>query len=101
MPELNAIGIVVSDISRSIGFYRALGKAYGARTTPHMYVIDPAGTLVYAGAIDSKPTANPADIATATNHVGAALSEALAGKAVSQATTRPYGCAIKYTSAAG
>jgi hypothetical protein len=77
-----------------------IGRAYGARTTPHMYVIDPKGTLVYAGAIDSKPTANPADIATATNHVKVALSEALAGKPVSVAQTRPYGCSVKYGSGA-
>jgi peroxiredoxin len=75
-----------------------LGRAYDARTTPHMYVIDPAGTLVYAGAIDSKPTANPADIASATNHVKVALAETLAGKPVSQAQTRPYGCSVKYSS---
>ena len=75
-----------------------VGRAYGARTTPHMYVIDPAGKLVYAGAIDSKPTSNPADIAGATNHVNAALSEALAGKPVSVASTRPYGCSVKYSS---
>ncbi|MCA3250847.1 MAG: thioredoxin family protein [Pseudomonadota bacterium] len=73
-----------------------VGRAYGARTTPHMYVIDPSGTLVYAGAIDSKPTANPADIAGATNHVKAALAETLAGKPVTVAQTRPYGCSVKY-----
>lgn len=77
-----------------------IGRAYGARTTPHMYVIDPKGTLVYAGAIDSKPTANPADIATATNHVKVALAETLAGKPVSLAQTRAYGCSIKYGSGA-
>jgi peroxiredoxin len=76
-----------------------VGRAYGARTTPHMYIIDPKGQLVYAGAIDNKPTANPADVATASNHVKAALAESLAGKAVSQATTRPYGCSVKYGSA--
>ena len=73
-----------------------VGKSYGARTTPHMYIIDPAGKLVYAGAIDSKPSANVADIATATNHVKAALAETLAGKPVSVASTRPYGCSVKY-----
>ena len=77
-----------------------IGRAYGARTTPHMYVINPQGTLVYAGAIDSKPTANPADIATATNHVDQALAETLAGKPVSTAATRAYGCTIKYSSGA-
>ena len=76
-----------------------LGRAYGARTTPHMYVIDPQGKLIYAGAIDSKPTANPADIKTATNYVSQALGEAMAGKAVSQATTRAYGCSVKYSNA--
>ena len=76
-----------------------VGRAYGARTTPHMYLIDPQGRLVYAGAIDSKATANPADIATATNYVNQAIAEATAGKPVSQATTRAYGCSIKYASA--
>lgn len=76
-----------------------LGRAYGARTTPHMYVIDARGTLVYAGAIDSKPTANPADISTATNHVNVALAESLAGKPVSTPATRAYGCTVKYGSA--
>jgi len=75
-----------------------VGRAYGARTTPHMYVIDPAGKLVYAGAIDSKSTTNPADIPGATNHVKVALGETLAGKPVSLASTRPYGCAVKYSS---
>ncbi|MFT3818864.1 MAG: thioredoxin family protein [Rubrivivax sp.] len=77
-----------------------IGRAYGARTTPHLYVINPAGTLVYVGAIDSKPTANPADITSATNHVKAALAETLAGKPVSVSSTRPYGCSVKYPSAA-
>ena len=75
-----------------------IGRAFGARTTPHLYIVDPKGTLVYAGGIDNKPTANPADVATATNHVKVALAEALAGKPVSQATTRPYGCSVKYPS---
>jgi peroxiredoxin len=75
-----------------------VGRAYGARTTPHMYIIDPQGKLVYAGAIDSKPSANKADIATATNHVKVALAETLAGKPVSQPVTRPYGCSVKYSS---
>jgi peroxiredoxin len=77
-----------------------VGRAYGARTTPHMYVIDPVGTVVYAGAIDSKASSNPADVAGATNHVKAALAESLAGKPVSVASTRPYGCSIKYGSGA-
>ena len=77
-----------------------VGKAYGARTTPHLYVITPTGLLVYAGAIDRKPTSKVADIAGAVNHVKVALGESLAGKPVSTATTRPYGCSIKYPSGA-
>ena len=77
-----------------------VGKAYGARTTPHMYIINPAGMLVYAGAIDSKPSSNPADIPSAINHVKAALAETLAGKPVSVATTKPYGCSVKYATGA-
>jgi peroxiredoxin len=76
-----------------------VGRAYGARTTPHLYIVDPKGLLVYAGGIDNRPTANPADIAGATNHVKVALGEALAGKPLSQPTTRPYGCSIKYANA--
>ena len=74
-----------------------VGKAYGAKTTPHMYIVNKAGTLVYAGGIDDKPTPRPADINGARNHVLAALSELKAGKAVSVATSRPYGCAVKYS----
>jgi hypothetical protein len=73
-----------------------IGQAYGARTTPHMYVIDTKGVLAYAGAIDSKPSANPADIPGATNYVKQALAELRAGKAVSQPVTRAYGCSVKY-----
>lgn len=73
------------------------GKAYGARTTPHMYVVNPTGTLVHAGAIDSIRSANPADIPKATDHVKQALAETLAGKPVSTASTQPYGCSIKYS----
>lgn len=77
-----------------------VGRAYGARTTPHMYVIDTKGTLVYAGAIDNKPTASTSDVAGATNHVKVALAETLAGKPVSMALTRAYGCSVKYPSGA-
>lgn len=75
-----------------------VGKAYGARTTPHMYIVDPAGTLVYAGGIDDKPSSNAADIPSSKNYVKAALAETLAGKPVTQASTRPYGCSVKYSS---
>jgi peroxiredoxin len=73
-----------------------IGRAYGAKVTPHMYVIDGKGTLVYAGAIDDKRSANPADIKTSTNHVAVALGEVAAGKAVSTPATTAYGCTIKY-----
>ena len=73
-----------------------VGKLYGAVTTPHMYVIDPKGTLVYVGAIDDKRSTNPADVKTAKNYVRAALGETMAGKPVSTASTTPYGCTVKY-----
>ena len=73
-----------------------VGRAYGARTTPHMYVIDPQGMLVYAGGIDDKRSADPADVKTAKNFVRVALGEAMAGKPVSTPTAAPYGCSIKY-----
>lgn len=74
------------------------GKAYGARTTPHMYIVDPKGALVYAGGIDSIPSSNPDDIRKAVNYVRQGLNEALAGKPITASTTRPYGCSIKYKS---
>ena len=76
-----------------------LGQAYGAKTTPHMYLIDPSGKLVYAGAIDSKPSANAGDIATSTNYVTQAINETAAGKPVSKPVTGAYGCSVKYASA--
>lgn len=76
----------------------SIARAYGARTTPHMYIVNPKGVLIYAGAIDSKPSANPADIKTAINYVSQALAEAMSGKAVSRPATQPYGCAVKYPS---
>ncbi|MEO9601528.1 redoxin domain-containing protein [Parasphingorhabdus sp.] len=75
-----------------------VGKAYGAKTTPHMYIINGTGELVYQGAIDDKPTANPADIKSARNHVLAALKEIKSGDKVSVAQSRPYGCPVKYAS---
>jgi peroxiredoxin len=73
-----------------------IGRAYGAKTTPHMYVIDEAGKLVYMGGIDSITTANPDDIPQATQYVRMALQELAAGKPVSTQVTRPYGCSVKY-----
>ena len=73
-----------------------VGRRFGARTTPHMYIVNAAGNLVYAGGIDDRPTANPDDITGARNHVLAALAEIRAGRAVSVPTSRPYGCSVKY-----
>lgn len=76
----------------------AIGKAYDARTTPHMYVIDTQGVLRYAGGIDSIATAKEADIAKAEPLFRNALQSVVKGQAVAQATTRPYGCSVKYKS---
>ena len=73
-----------------------LGHLYDAKTTPHMFIINPEGVLVYNGAIDDKPTPDQADIATSTNYVSQALEEAMAGKSVSVPVSRPYGCSVKY-----
>lgn len=75
-----------------------IGRTYNAKVTPHMYVIDKTGKLVYAGGIDDKPTANKADVPTARNYVREALAAVAAGKTPEAATTRAYGCTIKYTS---
>ena len=72
------------------------GRAYGAKTTPHLYVVDPTGNLIYQGAIDSLASTDTSDIAKATNYVVQALDEALSGKPVSEPVTKPYGCSVKY-----
>jgi peroxiredoxin len=74
----------------------AIGHLYQAKTTPNMYVIDPSGKLIYAGAIDDHPTTEVSDIQLSKNYVSAALSEAMNGHAVQIAVTRPYGCSVKY-----
>jgi peroxiredoxin len=73
-----------------------LGHLYNAKTTPHMFIINPEGILIYDGAIDDRPTTNSADIPTSTNYVSQALKEAMAGKSVSVPVSRPYGCSVKY-----
>ncbi|MGB5472978.1 MAG: thioredoxin family protein [Gammaproteobacteria bacterium] len=73
-----------------------IGRAYQARTTPHMFIIDAAGTLVYMGGIDSITTANPDDIPKATQYVRVALQDMAAGKPVKTPVTKPYGCSVKY-----
>lgn len=73
-----------------------VGRAYGAQTTPHMFIIDREGVLRYNGAMDDRPTANPNDIAAATPLFANALEAVLAGRQVQNATNRPYGCSVKY-----
>ena len=73
-----------------------VGRLYSAKTTPQIVIIDPAGNLIYNGAIDDRPTSDQADISGAKNFASQALEEAMAGKPVSVATTRPYGCSVKY-----
>jgi hypothetical protein len=72
------------------------GRAYGARTTPQMWVIDAAGIVRFAGGIDDKPSASAADIPVARNFVAAALDDMKAGRPVAAATAPPYGCSVKY-----
>ena len=74
----------------------ATGMKYAAKTTPHMFVIDPKGEIVYAGAIDDKRSTRLEDTKTATNYVRVALTEAMAGKPVTTPNTTPYGCTVKY-----
>ena len=73
-----------------------VGQAYGARTTPHMYIVNPEGKLVYAGGIDSIASSRADDVKTAVNYVKQSVSQALAGQPLSNPVTRPYGCSIKY-----
>ncbi|MDZ3837876.1 MAG: redoxin domain-containing protein [Rhodospirillales bacterium] len=75
-----------------------MGRAYGAKTTPHMYVIDEDGRLVYMGGIDDRPTADPGDIKGARNYIAAALADLAADRPVATASSRPYGCSVKYRS---
>ena len=73
-----------------------IGRLYGAKTTPEMYIIDPQGKLIYEGAIDNRPTPDASDIKGAENYVSEALTSAMAGKPISQAYTHSYGCSVKY-----
>jgi peroxiredoxin len=73
-----------------------IGRLYNAKTTPHMFVIDPQGKLVYEGAIDDQPSTDPATLQGAHNYVSAALEEAMAGKPVTKPVTQSYGCSVKY-----
>jgi peroxiredoxin len=73
-----------------------IGHLYGAKTTPHMFVIDRSGTIVYNGAVDDKPSTDSVDIESSKNYVTAALDALSAGRSVSEASTKPYGCSVKY-----
>lgn len=73
-----------------------MGKAYGAKTTPHMFVINPEGVVVYAGGIDDNDSSNPKVIPTSKNYVTAALDAGMSGKKVEMASARAYGCSVKY-----
>ena len=73
-----------------------VGKLYGAKTTPHMYVINPEGTLVYAGGIDNIASTDREDLARATNYIRSTLDAAMVGNAIAVKESRPYGCAVKY-----
>jgi len=73
-----------------------VGKLYGAKTTPHMFVVNPKGTLVYKGAIDDHPSTDQADIPGAKNYVQMALEDLIAGRPVRVANTASYGCSVKY-----
>ena len=73
-----------------------VARAYGAQTTPHMYIVDPKGTLAYMGAIDDKPSSSASSLNGARSYVRQAVAEMKAGKPVSQAATKAYGCAVKY-----
>jgi peroxiredoxin len=73
-----------------------IGRLYSAKTTPHMFVIDPTGKLIYEGAIDNKPTTDQADLKGAQNYLNDALNASMAGKPVAVESTRPYGCSVKY-----
>jgi hypothetical protein len=73
-----------------------IGRLYSAKTTPHMFVIDPTGKLVYQGAIDDQPSPDPSTLKGARNYVSEALTESMAGQPVKVASTRSYGCSVKY-----
>ena len=73
-----------------------MGRAYAARTTPHLYLIAADGTLAYMGGIDDRPTSDPADIPAAKSYIRAALADLASGRPVTEAVTRPYGCSVKY-----
>jgi peroxiredoxin len=96
--EMNSISAELGNNARAVLLdpEGTVGRAYGAKTTPQMYVIDPGGVLLYNGAIDDKPSARPESLDGATNYLVQAMAEAMAGQPVSQPTTQPYGCSVKY-----
>ena len=87
--------VVLCSLRREF-FRNLLGHLYGAKTTPHMFIIDRQGMLIYDGAVDDRPTTDVSDVNGATNYISLTLNEAMSGKAVTTPTTRPYGCSVKY-----
>ena len=73
-----------------------IGHLYSAKTTPHMFVIDPTGKLIYVGAIDDQPSPDPSTLKGARNYVSEALAESMSGQPIKVASTRSYGCSVKY-----
>lgn len=88
--ELSQSTALLLDVSGTIG------RLYGAKTTPHMFIIDPQGTLVYQGAIDTIATTDPGDIDKAQNYVRSVLDALIAGEEVVPFSTKSYGCSVKY-----
>ena len=78
-----------------------IGRAYNARATPHMFIIDRSGRVVYMGGIDDRPYVDPASLKGAKNYVALALADLKAGRAVAEPVSAPYGCSVRYASAAG
>jgi len=94
LADIESYGAAPTTLIRDVS--GEIGKAYDAKTTPHMFVIDAEGNVAYAGAIDSNSSANPATIDGADNYVTAAIDSLKAGEEVETTTTSPYGCAVKY-----
>jgi len=87
--EINATAYLIDEDGK-------VGKQYGAKTTPHMFIINPEGNLIYAGAIDNKPSTKNEDVVGAENYIRSALNSVLEGKEIKTKTSVPYGCSVKY-----
>ncbi|MFV8256534.1 redoxin domain-containing protein [Bdellovibrio bacteriovorus] len=100
MPAADVVKNGTKEASKATAFLvdenGKMGKAYGAKTTPHMYLIDPQGVLRYNGAIDSNDSADPATIASSENYIIRAVASAEKGEKIAKETSKPYGCSVKY-----